>query len=236
MAWCTINTERIHEMRKSSVERVSTKRMVWYVFGIIAVLVAIGFVINDKYNPKRTQLEAWKKSAPATRQIDEKRAEPVVKREKNELSSKVSDDELTTPPSAFSPSVGTDVRLEGSTTSFRKPDFLIVSQLPNSQLFYDMDSSKVHYSDITELTRRMNLYRDVVRNSSKYSHLVDDDRIFQLENAKLIYQLHCYRFFKYGKLIDDMKADFMGGFLSDYHNLTPNEIDRLVIEADEYVD
>lgn len=194
-------------MRKSSVERVSMKKMFWYAFGIIAVLAAIGSVIKNKYNPRRTQLEAWKKSTPATRLIEGKRAEPIVKQDKNDLPSKISD-----------------------------PDFLIVPQLPNSQLFYDMDSNNAHHSDITELTKRMNLYKDVVTNSSKYSDLIDDNRIFQLEKAKLIYQLHCYRFFKYGKLIDDMKADFMGGFLSDYHNLTANEIDGLAMEVDKYVD
>ena len=101
------------------------------------------------------------------------------------------------------------------------PNFLKVKGLKTVKLFKDMDADDSYY-------------RKAVRNPNGYHKLVDDERIYNKDEVTLIYQYHCYRFFKYYGSMDDMKGDFLGAFLREYHGLTDSEIDKLVIVADGY--
>ena len=102
------------------------------------------------------------------------------------------------------------------------PGFMTIEGLPTTKLFLDMNADFSYYGKVR-------------RNPKAYHHLVDDKRIDNLADAKLIYQYHCYRFFQYSDSIDDMKCDFLGAFLEAYHGLSLSEIDKLAIEADQYV-
>ena len=102
------------------------------------------------------------------------------------------------------------------------PNFMKVKGLETVKLFKDM-----HADD--------SYYRKVVRNPNGHHKLVGDKRIYNKDEVTLIYQYHCYQFFKYNSSMDDMKGDFLGAFLREYHELTDSEIDKLVIVADGYV-
>ena len=101
------------------------------------------------------------------------------------------------------------------------PNFLKVKGLETVKLFKNM------YADDS-------YYRKAVRNPNGYHKLVGDERIYNKDEVTLIYQYHCYRFFKYYGSMDDMKGDFLGAFLREYHGFTQSEIDKLALVADGY--
>ena len=102
------------------------------------------------------------------------------------------------------------------------PNFMKVKGLATVTLFQDMNAD-------------ISYYGEVCKNPKAYQHLVNDKRIYNKDEVTLIYQYHCYQFFKYNSSMDDMKGDFLGAFLREYHELTDSEIDKLVIVADGYV-
>ena len=101
------------------------------------------------------------------------------------------------------------------------PKFLKVKRLETVKLFKDMNAD-------------ISYYGKVCRNPNAYHHLVGDERIYNKDEVTLIYQFHCYHFFKYHGSMDDMKGDFLGSFLIEYHGLTQSEVDNLAIIADGY--
>ena len=101
------------------------------------------------------------------------------------------------------------------------PNFMKAKGLETVKLFEDMRADDSYY-------------RKAVRNPNGYHTLVGDERIYNKDEVTLIYQYHCYQFFKHYSSIDDMKGDFLGAFLREYHELTDSEIDKLVIVADGY--
>ena len=102
------------------------------------------------------------------------------------------------------------------------PNFMKVKGLVTVPLFQDMNSD-------------ISYYGEVCKNPNAYHSLVGDKRIYNKDEGTLIYQYHCYQFFKYNSSMDDMKGDFLGAFLREYHGLRDSEIDKLVIVADGYV-
>ena len=113
-----------------------------------------------------------------------------------------------------------------------KPDFLKIKGLPDSQHFNDMNAGESHSSD---LKRKLRYYQTVLKNPVQYAELVGDERIYDLSLAKLIYQYHCYQFFRYYDSVHDMKADFLGAFLREYHKMPQSAIDLLAFRADLYI-
>ena len=101
------------------------------------------------------------------------------------------------------------------------PNFMKIKGLETVKLFEDM------YTDDS-------YYRKVVRNPNGYHKLVGDERIYNKDEGTLIYQHHCYQFFKYYGGMDDMKGDFLSAFLREYHGLTQSEIDKFALVADGY--
>ena len=101
------------------------------------------------------------------------------------------------------------------------PNFLKIKGLETVKLFEDMRSDDSYYGK-------------VVRNPNDYHKLVGDKRIYNKDKATLIYQYHCYYFFKYHGSMHDMKIGFLGAFLVKYHGLTYLKVDNLASAADEY--
>ena len=102
------------------------------------------------------------------------------------------------------------------------PKFMKIKGLATVTLFQDMNADISYYGKVR-------------KNPKAYHHLVGDDRIYEIEKAKLLFQYHYHHFAKYWGSMDDMKCDFLGAFLNEYHGLSLSETDSLVLIADRYV-
>lgn len=118
---------------------------------------------------------------------------------------------------ALDHSRNTTTERSGNTTTNRystidkskKISYINIKGLPNSNIFYDMNADIVYYGK-------------VCRNISEYMHLVDDKRIYDKQQAILLHKHHYYKFAKsyHRSEIEDMKGDFMGSVVRDYHDVT----------------
>ena len=102
------------------------------------------------------------------------------------------------------------------------PNFMKVKGLATVTLFQDMNAD-------------ISYYREVCKNPNSYHSLVGDKRIYNKDEANAHISISLLSIFQYNSSMDDMKGDFLGAFLREYHGLRDSEIDTLVIVADGYV-
>lgn len=90
----------------------------------------------------------------------------------------------------------------------KKISYINIKGLPNADIFYDMNADIIYYGE-------------VCRNISGYMPLVGDKRIYDKQQAILLHKHHYYKFAKsyHRSEIEDMKGDFMGSVVRDYHNV-----------------
>ena len=108
------------------------------------------------------------------------------------------------------------------TTKTKPPGFLKIKGLETKNLFRDMNTDILYYGQ-------------VVRNPKDYAPLVGDARIYDRHTAQMMYQYHCYRFFKYHTPMDDMKGDFLKSFLVEHHGLTQSEVGTFFKVVDRHL-
>ena len=64
-------------------------------------------------------------------------------------------------------------------------------------------------------------------------HLVGDKRIYDIQQAILLHKHHYYKFAKsyHRSEIEDMKGDFMGSVVTDYHNVNVTRVDAYITDV-----